>query len=230
MSTESGTRRYNSSGRRARAAATRQAILDAAETEFGRRGYVSTSITQVARTAGVAPETVYASFRTKLGVLGALIGRAVGGDAEPIALLDRAWVAEMTSEPSRDRRIMRLAHEGAAVLARRAGIDEVVSQAAGADAEAAALLEAGRRERWAGQRRLLEIVIGPDTSRDVSPSLDQAADVLFAIGSPEVYQLLVAGRGWTHADFESWYAAAIEWLIVGLEVPLRSGSGASDQT
>lgn len=222
MSTRAGSRPYHSPTRRERAAATRRAILDAAEAEFGRRGYVSASIVLIAQAAGVAPETVYATFQTKRGVLEALVGRAIAGDDEPVALLDQPWVAELGAEPDRDRRIARLAREGAAVLARRAAIDEIVAQAAGADPEAAALLEAGRRERWAGQRRLLELLLGHHDLPD-GGSLDRAADSLFAIGSPEVYRLLVTGRGWTHAEFETWYATAIRTLAVASAV--RSPSG-----
>lgn len=214
MASPSGHRAYDSRTRRERAAATRRAILDAAEGEFGRSGYVATSIVAIARSAGVAPETVYASFRNKRGVLEALVGRAIAGDDEPVALLERPWVASLAAEPDRDRRIRILAREGAAILARRAAIDEMVAQAAGADAAAAELLETGRRERWAGQRQLLELVLGPRSgARDLD--LDRAADGLFAIGSPEVYRLLVAGRGWTHAEFEAWYASAIRSLVVG---------------
>ncbi|HEY5628359.1 MAG TPA: helix-turn-helix domain-containing protein [Candidatus Limnocylindrales bacterium] len=216
MASPSGHRAYDSRARRERAAATRRAILDAAEDEFGRSGYVATSIVAIARSAGVAPETVYASFRNKRGVLEALVGRAIAGDDEPVALLERPWVASLAAEPDRDRRIGILAREGAAILARRAGIDEMVAQAAGADAAAAELLETGRRERWAGQRRLLELVLGPRSgARDPDLDLDRAADGLFAIGSPEVYRLLVAGRGWTHNEFEAWYASAIRSLVIG---------------
>ncbi len=224
MPSQSGSRPYESAVRRERAAATRRAILDAATAEFAHHGYVSATIALIARTAGVAPETVYATYRTKCGVLQALVGRAVAGDDAPVALLERAWVRDLAEEPDRDGRIARLAHQGASILARRAAIDEIVAQAAGADAEAVALLETGRRERWAGQRRLLELVLGPD-GHPGQRALDTASDALFAIGSPEVYRLLVAERGWTHEAFEAWYARAIRHVVTEV-MPSTSGETA----
>ena len=43
--------------------------------------------------------------------------------------------------------------------------------------------------------------------------LETAADILFAIGSPEVYQLLVVDRGWSGTRFEAWYGDALERLL-----------------
>jgi AcrR family transcriptional regulator len=217
MSTPGSRRRYDAPVRRERALTTRRAILDAAASEFGRHGYIATSIATLARVAGVAPETVYATFGSKLGLLQALVGRAVGGDDESVSLLDRAWVRELVTEPHPDRRIERLAREGAAILARRSGVDELVAQAAGADPDAAALLDQGRRERWAGQRRLLEIVAG-EQGMGGARSLDEASDVLFALGSPEVYRLLVGARGWTDERFADWYAAALRELVASMGV------------
>ena len=92
MSDRSASRPYRSQTRRERAAGTRRAILDAAEVEFGRHGYVSASVVLIARSAGVAPETVYAVFGAKRGLLEALIGRVVAGDDEPVALLDLSLI------------------------------------------------------------------------------------------------------------------------------------------
>jgi AcrR family transcriptional regulator len=217
MSTPGSRRRYDAPVRRQRALATRRAIVDAAASEFGRHGYVGTSIATLARVAGVAPETIYATFGTKLALLQALVGRAVGGDDEPVSLLDRAWVRELVNEPHLDRRIERLAREGAAILARRSSVDELVAQAAGADPEAAVLLNQGRQERWAGQRRLLEIIVG-EQGTGGARSLDRATDVLFALGSPEVYRLLVGARGWTQERFADWYATAIGDLVASMGV------------
>jgi AcrR family transcriptional regulator len=214
MSTPGQARPYDSPVRRARADATRRAILDAAQAEFGRRGYVATSVASLAQAAGVAPETVYVVFGTKLGILEALVGRAVGGDDESMALLDRSWVQDLAADPDRNGRIQRLACEGSRILARRSALDELVAQAAGADAGAASLLQAGRRERWMGQRRLLELVVGDD-GLGGGRSLDDAADALFAIGSPEVYRLLVVDRSWDHERFVAWYGARIREIVEG---------------
>ena len=47
----------------------RQAILDAAYELFSKHGYSDTNITDIARSAGVAPANVYVYFRSKLEIL-----------------------------------------------------------------------------------------------------------------------------------------------------------------
>jgi hypothetical protein len=58
------------------------------------------------------------------------------------------------------------------------------------------------------------MVVGTDGLR---PGLDfaAAADILFAIGSPETYRHLVVDRGWSGARFERWYAETLERLLLG---------------
>ena len=42
----------------------------------------------------------------------------------------------------------------------------------------------------------------------------RTADVLYAIGSPETYRLLVEDRGWSAARFERWYADTLKRLLL----------------
>ena len=189
--------------------ATRRAVLDAARALFEGRGYVATTIEAIAARAAVSPETVYATFRNKRSLLATLVAVSIAGDDDPVPVLQRDWVRQMRDEPVRRRRLELLARHGRAILERRAPIDEVVRGAAAADPEITSLLDQGRAERLAGQRELLRILAGPDALRP-GLTIEAAADILFAVGSPEVYGLLVAGRGWTPERFESWYADTIE--------------------
>ena len=47
----------------------RQAILDAAYELFLKRGYSDTNVSDIARSAGVAPANLYVYFRSKLDIL-----------------------------------------------------------------------------------------------------------------------------------------------------------------
>lgn len=213
MSTgNAGRRSYHSPRRTRQASATRSAILDAARSAFIENGYVASSIAAIARRAGVSPETIYATFGTKRALLAALVDVSIAGDDEPVAIIDRDWVDELRSEPDRRRRIEILAQQGRLILERREPIDMIVQGAAAADAEIRSLLESGRAERHAGQRDLLGIVAGTGRFRH-GLTLDRATDILFALGSPEVYRLLTTVRGWSGDRFEAWYANEIESLL-----------------
>lgn len=162
---------------------------------------------RVASTAGVSAKTVYAIFGNKRGLLASVLDRAIAGDAEPVALLDRPWVDELRAMPDVADRLRRLAVEGAAILARRATIDALIAAAADVDAEAAELAAEARAARRLGQRALLEIALSP---RAVS---DLEADTLYAIGSPEVYRTLTMERGWSSSRFAAWYADVLVRLL-----------------
>lgn len=74
-------RAYHSTIRAQAAAATRTAILDAAEELFHSYGYAPTSIAQIADAAGVAQNTVYVTFSGKAGLVVAMVER---GANDPI--------------------------------------------------------------------------------------------------------------------------------------------------
>ena len=101
-----------------------------------------------------------------------------------------------------------LARNGRSILERTAPIYEVLRGAAAADPEMASLLERYKAQRLIGQRELLRNLLGGQRQRD-GLSFEAAADVLFAMGSPEVYRLLVVDRGWSARRFEAWYADAL---------------------
>ena len=69
-------RRYHSPTRQSSATTTRDAIADAAAALFRARGYGASTITAIAHDAGVAPQTVYAVYRSKRAILLKLVARA----------------------------------------------------------------------------------------------------------------------------------------------------------
>src|SRR5262249_26214615 len=82
-------RPYHSPLRQEQAQATPQRIPDAALVLFGAGGYAATSIAAVAREAGVVPETIYAAFGSKRGIVDGLIERATP-DAT-VQRMEAAW-------------------------------------------------------------------------------------------------------------------------------------------
>jgi AcrR family transcriptional regulator len=206
-------RRYASPRRKEQALATRRAILDAARELFVERGYVAATIDAIAGRASVSPETVYATFKNKRSILSRLIDVSMAGDDAPVPILERSWVNEMRDELNPDRRVQILARNGRLILERTAPIHEVLRGAAAADPEIAGLLERNKAQRFAGQRVLLGILTERSPLRE---GLDAktAGDIVFAIGSPETYRLLVVDRRWSADRFERWYADTLARLLL----------------
>jgi AcrR family transcriptional regulator len=199
--------------RRERARATRRRVFDAALALFIERGYVGTTIDAIAHHADVSVETVYATFGTKRALLSELVDVTIAGALDAAPILEQDWVLDMRDEPDVHRRLGMLARNGRSILERRAALDEVVRGAAAADPEIGALRDLGKAQRFAGQRELLRIAIGSARLHDgIDP--ETAADVLYAIGSPETYRLLVVDRGWSASRFERWYGSTLERLFL----------------
>lgn len=199
--------------RQERARATRQRVLAAARELFVERGFVGTTIDAIAERADISSETVYSTFGSKRALLAELVDVSISGGVDAPPVFDQDWVRQLRAEPDARKRLSILAHNGRAILERRADVDEVVRGAASADPELAALRARGKSERFAGQRELLRIVIGAAGLRP-GLDLDGAADVLYAVGSPEMYRLLVVDRGWSGDRFERWYAETLERLLL----------------
>src|SRR3954454_3233900 len=199
------TRRYNSTRRREQAAATRLEILEAAQRLFERDGYVATTMAGVAAAAAVALKTVYLAFETKAGLLRALWHLRLRGDEADVPIAERPWYREVMAEPDPERQLRLGAHNARLVKERAAKLMRVMRDAAGTDADSAALWRRIQDDFLANQRGHLDpmepkgpLAPGPDPAR--------AADILWTLNHPDVWHLLVGERGWTPQQWEQWFA------------------------
>src|SRR5690242_10263562 len=97
----SSKRAYDSPLRKAKAEATREGLLDAAETLLSRRGYSGTTLEAIALKAGVATPTVYATFGSKAEIALQLVRRVKGA----IGLAERFMALEREPDPIRKLRL-----------------------------------------------------------------------------------------------------------------------------
>src|ERR671924_565068 len=127
-------RRYDSSRRRAQAAATRADILDAARRLFERQGYAATTMEAIAAEAGVALKTVYVAFETKGNLLRSVWNHLLRGGRDDVPIAQQEWYREVLEEPDPERQLDLVARYSRVVKVRIAGILEVIRSAAPADA------------------------------------------------------------------------------------------------
>ena len=202
------TRRYESPRRREQAAATRRAILEAAQALFERDGYAATTIAAVAREAGVATKTVYLAFETKSGLLRALWHLLLRGDEDDIPIGERAWYRAMLDEPDPARRLAIGARGARTVKERAGGLLRVIRTAASVDADAAALWGRIESDFHTNQMAIVETVHRDGALRR-GLGVARATDILWTLNHPDVWHLLVVERGWTPAAWERWFLAAV---------------------
>lgn len=217
MARSVNARGYHSPLRREQARATQRAVLDAARRLFVEGGYVATTMNAIAAEARVSPETVYALFKNKRSLLTRLVEVTIVGDDAPVRVADREWVAQLRDEPDPRRAVQVLARNGRLILQRMMPIYEVLRGAAAADPGAAAVLERYRSQRFIGQRQILRTLTSRHPLRE-GLTASMAADILFTVGSPETYGLLVRDRRWSAARFERWYADTLARLLLVADV------------
>ena len=199
------TRRYDSPRRREQAAATRRDILEAAQQLFERQGFAATKMAEIASEAGVALKTVYAAFETKSGVLRALWHTLLRGDEDDVPVMAREWYLEVLNEPDPQRQLRLNARNARAVKQRIAPLLDVIRHAAPLDAETAALWGRIQSDFYENQGA---IVTSLSERGALAPGLDvaRASDILWTLNHPDLWQLLVAQRGWTAEQWEQWFA------------------------
>lgn len=210
-------RPYRSNLRAEQAAQTRLRIRRAARELFEQQGFADTTIAQIAEAAGVAVPTVYATYRSKGGVVGAILE-----DLEQAA--DQAgWEERIVaaSDPARQLRVFvawirAFFASGAPVL--RAAMD------ARSDPDVAAMVARGDANRLAGTTQLAAHWAGSDALR---PGLaaPEAARSLWLLTSAEQFLLATDVLGWSPEEYERWLAALAHEAILGPDTDLAPDPG-----
>lgn len=203
MHTKGAKRQYQTRARKDGAQATRFSVITAAATLFVRDGYGSTSIDAVAREAGVARATVFNSVGGKPALMKAAYQAAVVGGDDPRppregALGDRARSASTAGEVL-DVYVEVLAEVFEAV----APLHQALVNAASTAPELRALLDELDNERHLGAVNIVALAAerGP-LAGHLTPQ--HAADVLWVLSSPQLWQQLHGDRAWSRADFTAW--------------------------
>ena len=190
-------------GGQARTRLARRAVVDAAHRLFLDRGYGATTIEAISELSDVPAATVYRLFSSKRGILKALLDVSIVGDEDAVPMPQRPHVRALLADPDPAVQLGGFVAVAADVNARVAPIYLVLVGAAGADPEAAALLDELTSQRREGQRMVARSLARAGA---LHPDLRErdAVDVIHALMSPEVYRLLVLDRGWKPRRYETW--------------------------
>ena len=189
---------YNSPRRQQAAAATREAIIEAAQELFACQGYARTTVAQIAEAAQVAANTVYTSVGGKPQLLAAI---TEGGTGDPDVAETLTAVAR-TTDPAQ---VIRLTAAGTRrVNQRRAKAVAVLLDSAQADPAAAEMLRVTvryYRDTLATLARRLE-----DLDAVQSADLNRAADVFWYLFGWTSWRTLITDLGWSWDEAEQWLA------------------------
>ncbi|WP_448631533.1 TetR/AcrR family transcriptional regulator [Cellulomonas soli] len=207
--------RPSSDGRTRRAMATRSRITTAARELFVREGYAATTVTAVARGAGVGVQTVYYSYPTKAELLiGCLDHAADGGDRAPghgpRDLAPLPWVRGALDEPHPAQRLFLHVRGFADLLNRTAPLLDVLRLAGAGDQLLAQAWEQDEARRRAVHHALVtSYAQGPHPALPADLSPQDAVDVATLVLGPETWNALVGRAGWSTLAWARWAHRAL---------------------
>jgi AcrR family transcriptional regulator len=171
-------------------------------------GYAATTMAAIAAEAGVALKTVYVAFETKGGVVRSLWNLALRGDEGDTPVAERAWYRAVLDEPDPERQLRLNAANSRVGKLRLGAVLELIRTAAPTEPEIDALWERIQTEYHANQRAVVESVAAKGALRP-EVDVDRAADIVWAVNNPDLWQLLVGRLGWTPEQYEQWCADTV---------------------
>ncbi len=185
-------RTYDSSSRRRQAQRTYEALLEAGRRRLLADGYAATTIASIAADVEVSVETVYKRFGSKSGLVAAIWEGGLAGRGQVPAPERSDRMQATVSDP---REIIRnwgqltieVAPEVAPILL-------LIRSAAATDPDMARLLSRTDNQRLERMRRNARVLDG-HLRTGVTQAL--AAEIMWTYSSPDLYDLLVARRGWS---------------------------------
>jgi AcrR family transcriptional regulator len=203
-------RPYASTLRSEQAAQTRARIVDAAGDLFLTKGYPSTTVRQIAEAAGVAVDTVYATFGSKVRVLTALIDRRLAPAGEE-SVLERPEATAVRDETDQRLQIHLFARGIAQFSEAVRPVFEMLRVAAAVEPE----VEPVHREMEEQRARNMRVAVEWIAARGpLRVSLDRAVDDVWTLTSPDVARLLCDLRGLTTQDYADWLEDALVELLL----------------
>lgn len=202
-----GRRTYSSQLRAQSAEETRTRILDAALALFGEKGVDKVTVAQIGERAQVAASTVYAVFKSKAGILRALMERALFGSrfrsaqqilagvSDPVALIGLTAEVACAIYQSEDQDL--------GLLRNISGFSPLLR-----DIERE--FEALRHQM---QEQRVQALFAAGKAKP-GLSLDEARRLLWMYTSRDVYRMLVCDGGWPVERYRRWLAQTLVEALV----------------
>ena len=200
-------RNYNSANRNVAAAQTRDRILLSAKELFKSSGFEYVTIENIAYEAKVSGPTVYALFKSKLGILRALMDEAL--PTEQFVSL----VAEARREKAASKHLCITAKIARQIYdAEKAQMD--IFSGVSVLAPELKILEQEREQRRHKRLELTIKVIEQERSLKRNLTIAKAHDILWAFTGRDMYRMLVVEQGWTSDAYENWLAHLLITMLL----------------
>ena len=192
----------------ARTRLARAAVVKAARELFLERGYGATTMEAISERADVPPATVYRLFSSKHGILKALFDVSIVGDDDEVPMVQRPHVQALLASSDPAEQLAGFVAIAVQINERVGPLYRILVSAAGNDPDAAAQLDELTAQRQQGQRSIAKALSRSGVLQDGLRERD-AADLIHALLSPELFRLLVLDRGWSSQRYARWLESTL---------------------
>jgi len=203
-------RAYDTTRRQAAARETQRHIAQSARELFIERGYVATSIRDIADRAQVSVQTIYNAFEGgKAAIFGRVMDIAVVGDDEPVALPERPEYQAMLATADPEELLSIAVDMSVALYRRMEPLIPAIRAAVAADPGIAEGWQANYgRNRYEGTRPAMAR-LGELRALRADVDVDSATDIVWTVLSLETYEALVVERGWNPDEYVGFVRRAL---------------------
>jgi hypothetical protein len=162
----------------------------------------------VAGGLGIARSWPWLGLRAPCGarsrsLLKEVVDTTIAGDDQPIAIIERDWFRGALAAATAPDLLQRVVNGTGQIIARVAPILDVLRAAAAIDPEIAEQWPQDSDPRYTVHAAAAQALVAKPGARP-QVSAEHAADLLYGLLSPELYQLYVRDRGWTPDQWEQW--------------------------
>jgi AcrR family transcriptional regulator len=203
---------YDTELRRRRSAETKQRIVEATRELILMNGYRATTMAQIAVRAEVNVDTVYELIGRKSVLLRELIEQAISGVDHAVVAEERSHIMAMRKSSDPVEKLTIYARAMRKTQARLAPLFLALRDASSTDPEAHAVWQEINDRRARNMRKFVRDLRDAGGLRS-DLSVAKAADVVWTVNSPELYDLLVNERGWSPSSYEHWLADSLCRLL-----------------
>ena len=190
-------RTYQSKRRDASADRTRAKVLEAGKYLFSRKGIDATTIAQIAERAAVSQATVYATVKSKSGLLHALMHEAIFGPRFQDAQKKLVGVVDPVEQIALTAHVARAIYEGESADL------SLLMKASAFSPELRKTQQAFETLRRELQRGRIDALFKAGRAK---PGMDKdtASSILWMFTGRDVYHKLVHESGWSPDKFQDW--------------------------
>jgi TetR/AcrR family transcriptional regulator, regulator of autoinduction and epiphytic fitness len=212
------SRNYDATFRKQQAQATRSRILEASRRLLARGTYSTLTMADIAAEAGVAYQTVYSIFGTKVRLAEALVEAGFSHIPDALRMFDAMFESPDPEQWFRTasratRRILEPCADLARFIRESGDLGLLADYQRREQTRYVAIARSGLVDRLVKSGRL---------SPQLSPA--EAVAVIWAMSSADLYNQLVFGQKWSPARYEEWLADTL------MKAVLKPATSRADQS